>query len=304
MAILKTVTVEKITQNVHALDHHYLDLKFTNIDTVFDTHYSALWCTLKSSKTPFLSISLLNDIRTLQDTVAQHCSEQPKLKPKFIIWQSDLPDIFNLGLDLDHIYQLILDKNEKGLEHYIQLCIDAYYINLIRLDIQPLITISLVRGKAYGGGLDAALASDIVIAEENSKCRFPEISFHLLPSIGTLAMMLRQYPINVVEELIFEGKNLNLDKLKQMNLIHSTIEDGTGINYIQSKLKHLHKRHNIYATMYKSKKNSIAVNHQELAEFRDMWIQTALAFKPDNLRKLERYVTAQKNLLRALKARR
>jgi DSF synthase len=43
-------------------------------------------------------------------------------------------------------------------------------------------TISLVQGDALGGGFEAALTSDVIIAEESAQMGLPEILFNLFPA--------------------------------------------------------------------------------------------------------------------------
>ena len=284
------------------LDRHYLDMQFENIKTEYDSTYHALWCTLKTTKTPVLSIPLLKDIRNLQEFVAEHCKINPKSQPKYMIWLSDSSHVFNLGIDLEYILQQIVDKNEKNLSQYIQLCIDSYYINLAHLDINPLITMSLISGRAYGGGLDTALASDIVVAENHSKCRFPEINYNFLPSIGTIDMLLRQYPISVIEKLLFEGKNLNLDTLIKMNVVDTRVDSGQGVKFIQERIKQLNKHHAIYSEMFKRKRANVLITYAELENFKNMWIKTALDLNPEYIRKLHRVVKAQVKFKQKLRA--
>lgn len=283
------------------LDHHYLDMKFDNITTQYDSTYHALWCILKTSQTPVLSIPLLNDIRHLQDNVAQHCKSNPKSQPKYMIWLSDSSCIFNLGIDLEYILQLIIEKDVQRLTHYIQLCIDAYYINLAHLDINPLITMSLISGRAYGGGLDTALACDIVVAENHAKCRFPEINYNILPSIGTIDMLLRQYPISVIEELLFEGKNLNLDTLIKMSVVDNKVEKGCGVDFIKERIKQLDKHHVIYAEMFKRKRANVVITYAELEAFKNTWLQTALDMNPEYIRKLHRVIQAQNRFTKRMR---
>ena len=274
-------------------DQHYLDMEFEHITTKYDSEHQALWCTLKASKAPFLSIPLLTDIRKLQDNIALHCKDKAKSKPKFMVWLSDSPRVFNLGIDLEYVLQLILDKDAKHLSQYIQLCIDAYYINLAHLDINPFITLSLISGRAYGGGLDTALACDIVVVEENARCRFPEIKYNILPSIGTISMLLRQHPTSIIEELLLGGKHLDLDALNEMKVVDNKVKSGEGINFIKERIKHLHKHHVIYAEVFKRKRASIIITYPELENFKQLWIQTALDLNPEYIRKLHRVVSAQ-----------
>ena len=48
----------------------------------------------------------------------------------------------------------------------------------------PIVTISLVRGNALGGGFEIALSGDVIIAERSAMMGFPEILFNCFPGMG------------------------------------------------------------------------------------------------------------------------
>lgn len=258
----------------------------------YDPIYRAVWCTIKSSLSPVYSPQLLSDIRYLQDNIAQFCSENVNQQPKYIVWMSDDEKIFSLGVDLSHIYQLIQNKDEQGLDDYMQLCMDVIYINLMKLDISPLITISLINGKVYGGGFESALSSDIVIAENTARCCFPEMRYHLLPSFGSLKMLLRRYDYNTMNTLIFESTCVDLNTLKELGFIESVVGVGEGRKYIQNKIESIHHKHEVYSALYEAKMNSVIITYKELDDFRHKWVKSAIHLKSADMKRLSRLVKA------------
>jgi DSF synthase len=277
-----------------------LTMQYEQLKTYYDPIYRALWCTLLSTPAPVFTPTLLSNIRSLQDNIAKYCFENPNQKPKYLIWLSDSNKVFSLGLDLHFIHGLIETTDEKGLQDYIQTCIDVFYINLMKLDISPLLTFSLIRGKAYGGGFEAALSSDIIVTEKNARCCFPEIRYHLLPSFGTLKMLLRRYPPASIHPLLFEGKNLQLSELHERGFIETIVEAGQGEQHIKEKLRHINDRHALYSTLYEAKIRNTLITYQELDDFKRMWVDAALHLKSDDLKRLGRLAHAQKKWSEAL----
>lgn len=275
---------------------HPLSLNFEGLYTSYDPIYRAIWCTIRSTETPVFSLSLLKNIRSLQDIIAQFCSEIPNKKPRYLIWTTDSTKVFNLGLDLSYIHQQVMSRDEKSLHDYIQICIDVFYINLMKLDIDSLITISLIRGKAYGGGFEAALTTDIIVTESNAKCCFPEVKYHLLPSFGTLKMLLRKYPPPAIQSLIFHGRKIRLHDLKESGFIESIVNEGEGEKYIRDKISEIHARHELFSHLFNAKNTNIIITYKELDEFRNNWVKTILHLKPNDLRRLERLAYAQNKL--------
>lgn len=284
----------QMTGDAREQKYNVLTFNYEQLKTKFDPIYRAVWCTLKS---PAFTITLLKNIRSLQDEIAKFTFENPNNLPKYIIWESENPNIFSLGLDLGLIFNLILEKDEKGLERYLQACIDVFYINLMKLDISPLITISYLRGKVLGGGFEAALSSDIIVAESNVRCCFPEVRYNLLPSLGTLKMLLRRFSPNIIEPLLFEGKLINSEQLVQFGFIEKVIEVDEGRGFIQQKIEQIHPKHELMANLYKTKTLNTAITYDELDEFKRMWINAALHLNENNLKRLGRLALAQKRLV-------
>ncbi|MCW5603310.1 MAG: hypothetical protein KIT18_01995 [Burkholderiales bacterium] len=89
--------------------------------------------------------------------------------------------MFNLGSDLNLFKQLIEMRDRQGLLRYGRACIDVLYRNYVGHDL-PVTTISLVQGECLGGGFEAALSGDVIIAEKSARFGFPEILFNLFPA--------------------------------------------------------------------------------------------------------------------------
>ena len=110
-----------------------------------------------------------------------------------------MPGVFNLGGDLDLFKQLIEARDRAGLLRYGRACIDVLYRNYIGHDL-PVTTISLVQGECLGGGFEAALSSDVIIAEKSARFGFPEILFNLFPGMGAYSFLDRQIGQRGAEE--------------------------------------------------------------------------------------------------------
>lgn len=50
----------------------------------------------------------------------------------------------------------------------------------------------MVQGDAFGGGLEFALSSNILVAEQGTRLGFPEILFNLFPGMGAYTFLYRK----------------------------------------------------------------------------------------------------------------
>jgi enoyl-CoA hydratase len=87
--------------------------------------------------------------------------------------------------------------------------------------------IAAVNGYALGGGLELALACDIIYASENAKLGLPEVTLGVIPGFGGTQNLPRLIGPNKAKELIFSGKTLSAQQAKDWGLVNEvfTVED-------------------------------------------------------------------------------
>ena len=131
------------------------------------------------------------------------------------------PGVFNLGGDLDLFLRLIEARNRAGLVELRHRLHPRSVPQLHAAHELPITTISLVQGDCLGGGFEAALSSDIVVAERHARFGFPEILFNLFPGMGAYSFLDRRVGRRVTEELLSTGKIYSADDMLAMGVIDS-----------------------------------------------------------------------------------
>lgn len=117
------------------------------------------------------SLPLLRELRDLYQPLKENAGHWPyegQLLPvHYSVLRSAHPDYFSLGGDLTHFRSCIQQGDRVALQDYARLCLDIMYELATSLN-RHVTTITLVQGRALGGGFEAALSADFLIAEEHS----------------------------------------------------------------------------------------------------------------------------------------
>ena len=92
----------------------------------------------------------------------------------------------------------------------------------------PIVTISLVRGNALGGGFEIALSGDVIIAERSAMMGFPEILFNCFPGMGAFQTLSSRVGLNKAHKLISSGNLYSAEELYDMGVVDVLVDDHCG----------------------------------------------------------------------------
>jgi DSF synthase len=206
-----------------------------------------------------------------------------------------MPGVFNLGGDLDLFKQLIAARDRQGLLRYGRACIDVLYRNYAGHDL-PITTISLVQGECLGGGFEAALSGDIIIAERSARFGFPEILFNLFPGMGAYSFLDRKIGRKGAEELITSGKIYTAEEMLNAGVVDIVADDGTGDEEVNTLIKRRSRSRNGLASLAGVRRRVHSITFEELMDVVQIWVDSALRLNPRDLKLMQRLVSRQNGL--------
>ena len=265
----------------------------------FDKDTRAMWSRWTADPRPCFNPSLLADIRAYYEFLAQsrgtvncHGEEHPI---DYVVLASGMPGVFNLGGDLDLFKQLIGSHDRAGLQRYGRACIDVLYRNYIAHDL-PLTTISLVQGECLGGGFEAALSSDVIVAEKSARFGFPEILFNLFPGMGAYSFLDRKIGQKAAEQVISSGKIYSADEMLALGVVDAVAEDGEGEAEVAALIKRRARMRNGLAALAATRRRVHSITFEELLDVVQIWVDAALRINLRDLKLMQRLVSRQNGL--------
>ena len=90
--------------------------------------------------------------------------------------------------------------------------------------------IAAVHGNARGGGLELALACDLIVAARGTRLGLPEVSRNLVATGGGLLRLLRRIPHAVAVEMALSGRFATADELDKWGLFASLVDESELLN--------------------------------------------------------------------------
>lgn len=94
------------------------------------------------------------------------------------------------------------------------------------LNTMPKPTIAALNGSAFGGGLEIALACDLIIAEEGQVIGLPEVRLGLFPGSGGAVRMARRIGEARTKEVMFFGDPIPVEQALAWGLINRVVPRG------------------------------------------------------------------------------
>jgi enoyl-CoA hydratase len=90
--------------------------------------------------------------------------------------------------------------------------------------------IAAVEGFAMAGGLEIALACDLVVASREARLGIPEVKRSLVAAAGALRRLPQRLPLNVAMEMALTGDPISAERAHALGLVSRVTEPGGAVD--------------------------------------------------------------------------
>jgi enoyl-CoA hydratase len=105
---------------------------------------------------------------------------------------------------------------------------DRGFAGIVRRgSVKPLI--AAIEGFAVAGGLEVALACDLIVAARGAKLGIPEVKRSLVAAGGALLRLPRRIPYHVAMELALTGETIAAERGAELGLVNRLAEPGAAV---------------------------------------------------------------------------
>jgi enoyl-CoA hydratase/carnithine racemase len=193
---------------------------------------------------------------------------------------------FSAGADLRELYEGAVCRDGTERLAGVRQFLERIHAVLNTIDAAPFVTIAAVHGICFGGGLELALACDIIVADKMARFAFPELRLGLIPGFGGIPRLKRDLGNGFVRDLLFTGRSVNATRAQAVGLVSQLAAEGEALNVARSNAAQIKKFDPLARAA--AKKFLKPIPHEELCQEIDLFCE--LFTRPAVMAALKKFV--------------
>lgn len=265
------------------------------VDVVYEPRNEVIWQYMRPRSRPSFTRGLIHDLNMVADSIEAtfaRCAHKQDKPARFVVTASRVEGIFNLGGDLGLFLHLIEAKSRDALRQYAHGCARGQFRLHSNYHV-PVCMVALVQGDALGGGFEAILAHDVVVAERQAQFGLPEVLFNLFPGMGAYTFLTRRVGAVQAERMILSGKIYSAEELHDLGIVDQLAATGEGVEAVYELMQEFTRQRHSREAVLKARKIVNRVTLEELIEIADVWVDAALQLSDADLRRMSHLAKAQ-----------
>ncbi|HUD94187.1 crotonase/enoyl-CoA hydratase family protein [Sphingobium sp.] len=264
------------------------------IDVRWDEELATLWAFMTPTERPNSNMGLIRDTMAWQRESRRVFGDKGGML-KFMVLGSRFPGVFNLGGDLEMFAECIQRRDRDTLLKYGVACCEIVE-RIWHCNDMNIINIGLAQGDALGGGLEALMCFDVIIAERQARFGLPEVLFGLFPGMGAYSILQRRVGPVLARQMIADGRIYTADEMFEMGIVTQVVDTGDGEAATARWIKDHMAHHAGYVGISRAGRRVNPMTLTELTDIVEMWTETALSLSDRDLRMMRRLAAAQTRL--------
>ncbi len=272
----------------------FLSRTYKELDVLLDPNTKSIWCYWRPKGPPSFTPSMIRELNVLHRSIqALAASRSPDEEPliHYYVQASQIPGSYNMGGDLSFFIDKIRARDQEALRHYAYGCVDVIHNIATGFD-SGIVSVGLLQGDALGGGLEAALSCNFIVAERGVKMGLPEILFNSFPGMGAYSMLCRRLDSVRAERLIFSGRIYTAEEMYDLGVIDLVVDKGSGEQAVREYISDSRK-YGARQAVYLARQRANPLTLSELRDITDIWVEAAMKLPDGDLRRMGHLQSAQ-----------
>lgn len=276
------------------------DWEFETVEVEYHRATASLWMHYKESAPPYYSLQTVADVASVRESIKSFFGSPDYADHPihYFVMASRRPGVFKLGGDLDMFADAISGNRREQMRVYAHACVEVMHSLFSAFDL-PIVTLSVVTGQALGGGLEAALAEDFMLADETAILGVPEASFNTFPGMGAVSLLSRRLGNAGAEELISSGRTVSGRDAWEMGFVDIVAPVGeareTAIAWMLNGGEERFQRRLQIAAL---RRRLFPVAIEDLIKITDVWVDCSCDITERDIRHMQRLAAAQRRIFK------
>ncbi len=273
---------------------------FETVEVEYHPQTASLWMHYKETSPPYYSLQTVADVASVRESIkARFAHPDYASQPiRYFVMASRRPGVFKLGGDLSMFADAIRENNREQMRVYAHACVEVMHSLFVAFDL-PIVTLSVVTGQALGGGLEAALAEDYMLADETAVLGVPEAAFNTFPGMGAVSLLARRLGNASAEEMISTGRTVSGQEAYDMGLVDLVAPEGqarqAAIDWMLNGGEERFERRRQIAAL---RRRFFPVSLKDLIQITDVWVDCSCDVTSRDIRHMERLAAAQRRIFK------
>lgn len=275
--------------------------RFETLDIEHHCETASIWMNYRADAPQCYTLPMLVELLQLRDSLRAlwRSARAVDFPFRYLVMAARRPGVFSLGGDLATFAGAIRRNDLPTLRAYAHACVDLVFSYSQSLDL-PIVTLCAVHGQCLGGAMEAALAFDFIIAEEDAVFGLPEVAFNTFPGMGAVTMLTRRVGPALTERIVMGGETYTGRDMYEMEVIDQVVAPGAARGaaraWMQEEGEAKWRRRRALA---EARRRSHPITHEELTRITELWAECSARIDARDLRHMERLVRAQRRLVGA-----
>ncbi len=266
-----------------------------SVDVTVDRQSGVIWCSRAEDASASVTLAQLKETRSIDEKIAAGGYGNLRFK----VLSSRQAGVFSLGGDLALFAHCVETNDRAALAEYSALAARAVWANMSGFGRRRVQTIAVVQGEAQGGGFEAALSCNTLIAERGASFGFPEPLFGMFPGMGGELLLRSRIDADLSRRMVQSTNRYTAEFLHEIGVVDYLVDAGMGIACAQDLIGQILTSPDGPAGK-KSLTRQAALDgiaFTELFESVEAWTERAFELTPRNLRSMRYILEAQSRKL-------
>jgi len=193
---------------------------------------------------------------------------------------------FSAGADLRELYHTAAAISETDRLSGVREFLQRVHAVFNAIDAAPFVTLAAVHGVCFGGGLELALACDLIVADKMARFAFPELRLGLIPGFGGIPRLKRDLGNAFVRDLLLTGRSVNATRAQAVGLVAQLAAEGEALKLARATAVQITKFDAVARAA--AKKFIKSIPHEELRREIDLFCE--LFARPAVMAALKKFV--------------